>query len=52
MLTRIYTFHCKDLPPGSLPEAPPVAVEHSDVVVIAIIPVSKTSDDLVEVIPI
>ncbi|KAJ8444878.1 hypothetical protein Cgig2_029809 [Carnegiea gigantea] len=35
-----------------LPEAPPVAVERSDIVVIAIIPVSEMSDDLVEVMPI
>ena len=35
-----------------LPEVPPVAVEYSDIVVTAIIPVSETSDDLVEVVPI
>ena len=35
-----------------LPVVPPVAVEHSYVVVTAIIPVSEMSDDLVEAVPI
>jgi len=35
-----------------LPEAPPVAVERSDIVVTAIIPVSQMSDDMVEAVPI
>ncbi|KAJ8426579.1 hypothetical protein Cgig2_001248 [Carnegiea gigantea] len=35
-----------------LPKAPPVAVERSDILVTAIIPVFETSDDLVEAVPI